>query len=161
VNKLTAWDGQSYFPAAQPGWQTAAMPFSVVLTRFTQYVQLVVSGSATMKNFVDLVATMGEETALWSDRRMLVDLRQVEGELTPTEQIFLGELVAQDLPHLERVASVVPAERITRNSEAAAQDLGMKLRVFTSKDDAIGWLVVTAPSAGPKQAQPSHTEAQP
>jgi hypothetical protein len=71
---------------------------------------------------------------------MLVDLRQVQGELTPTEQIFLGELVAQDLPHLERVASVVPPESITRNSETAARELGMKLRVFTSKDDAVGWL---------------------
>jgi hypothetical protein len=116
------------------------MAFSVVLTRFTQYVQLAVAGPATMKNFVELVDTMGQETVLWSDRRVLVDLREVEGELTSTEQVFLGELVAQDLPHLERVASVVPPDRITRNSETAARDLGMKLRVFTSKDDAVGWL---------------------
>ena len=136
------------------------MAFPVVLTRFTQYVQLAVSGAATMKNFVDLVGTMGQETVLWSDRRVLVDLREVEGELTPTEQIFLGELVAQDLPHLERVASVVPAERITRNSETAAQDLGMKLRVFTSKDDAVAWLTSAPPAAGPKQSQSSHTETQ-
>ena len=121
------------------------MAFSVALTRFTQYVQLAVSGPATMRNFVDLVDTMGEETVLWSDRRILVDLREVDGELTPTEQIFLGELVAQNLPHLERVASIVPAERITRNSESAAQGLGMKLRVFTSRDDAVAW--VTAPLA--------------
>ena len=121
------------------------MAFSVVLTRFTPYVQLAVSGTATMKNFVEQVNTMGQETVLWSDRRVLVDLRGVEGELTPTEQVFLGELVAQDLPHLERVASLVPAERITHNSESAAQGLGMKLRVFTSKNDATAW--VTAPSA--------------
>lgn len=130
------------------------MAFSVVLTRFTQYVQLAVSGAATMKNFVELVATMGQETVLWSDRRVLVDLRGVDGELTPTEQVFLGELVAQDLPHLERVASLVPAERITHNSESAAQGLGMKLRVFTSKDDAIAWVTAQpVPDAAPDSAR--------
>ena len=132
------------------------MAFSVSITRLAQYVQLVVSGPATMKNFVDLIDTMGQETVLWSDRRVLVDLRAVDGELTPTEQIFLGELVAQDLPHLERVASVVPAERITHNSETAAQDRGMRLRVFTSQDDAIGWLngQASGASAIPQPAQP-------
>ena len=143
MNKLTDRGRQSCPTWGGCGGKLRAMAFAVALTRFTQYVQLAVSGPATMKNFVELVDTLGRETVLWSDRRVLVDLREVEGELTATEQIFLGELVAQDLPHLERVASVVPAERITRNSEAAAQDLGMKLRVFTSKDEAIGW--VTSP----------------
>jgi hypothetical protein len=93
---------------------------------------------------------------LWSDRRVLVDLRGADGELTPAEQVFLGELVAQDLPHLERVASLVPAERITHKSESAAQVLGMKLRVFTSKDDAIAWVTAqpasdTSRAPGPPQ----------
>ena len=110
------------------------------LTRHPQFVQVAVFGPADMRNFVELVDKVGAETVLWSDRRVLVDLCGVEGELTPTEQIFLGELVAQNLPHLERVASLVPAERITHNSEAAAQELGMRLRVFTSRDEATGWL---------------------
>ena len=116
------------------------MPFNVSITRFEQFVQLAVSGPADMRNFVDLVDKVGQETELWSDRRVLVDLRGVDGELTPTEQVFLGELVAQNLPHLERVASVVPPARITHNSETAAQELGMRLRVFTSKDEAMDWL---------------------
>ncbi|MDB5874359.1 MAG: hypothetical protein JWQ07_3801 [Ramlibacter sp.] len=128
------------------------MAFHVSTTRFTQYVQLVVSGPASIKSFVELVETVGEETVLWSDRRVLVDLREVEGELTPTEQIFLGEFVAQNLPHLERMASLVPAERITRNSESAAQELGMRLRVFTAKDDAVNWL--TADVSGGVAANP-------
>ena len=124
------------------------MSFTVSTTRFPQFVQLAVSGPASIRSFVELVGKVGEETVLWSDRRVLVDLRGVEGELTPTEQIFLGELVAQDLPHLERVASVVPTERITRNSETAAQELGMRLRVFTSADEAMEWLAL--PSAAGK-----------
>lgn len=123
------------------------MPFSVSTTRFPQFVQLIVSGPNSIKNFVDLVGAVAEDTALWSDRRLLVDLRAVVGELTPTEQVFLGELAAQSFPHLERVASVVPAEQITHNSETAAQDLGMRLRVFASMEEAIHWLTAE-PSNG-------------
>ncbi len=137
------------------------MGFAVSLTRFTQYVQLLVSGPTSMKSFVELVDTMGKETAFWSDRKVLVDLQGVDGELTPTEQIFLGELVAQNLPHLEKIASVVPANRITHNSETAAQDLGMRLRVFTSRDDAIGWLTAQAPQAVPSQPAQLQPETRP
>ena len=123
------------------------MSFTVSTTRFPQFVQLVVSGPNSIKSFVELVDSVAEDTALWSDRRLLVDLRAVEGELTPTEQVFLGELAAQSFPHLERVASIVPAAQITHNSETAAQGLGMRLRVFASMDEAIHWLVAE-PSNG-------------
>ena len=131
------------------------MGFAVSITRFTQYVQVAVAGPTAMKSFVELVETMGRETLFWSDRKLLVDLRDVEGALSPTEQVFLGELVAQDLPHLERIASVVPPDRITRNSETAAQGLGMRLRVFTAKDEAIAWL--TAQASPVAQAKPANT----
>lgn len=117
------------------------MSFTISTTRFPEYVQLTVSGTADLRNFVELVETAEQETVYWSDRRLLADLRNVEGRLTATEQIFLGELVAQNLPHLDRMASVVPENEITRNSEKAAQQLGMKLRVFTSRDEAVAWLL--------------------
>ncbi|MEO7391616.1 MAG: STAS/SEC14 domain-containing protein [Ramlibacter sp.] len=116
------------------------MPFQVSTTRFPQFVQLTVSGPNSIKCFVELIDSVAVETALWGDRRVLVDLRAVEGSLTPTEQIFLGELVAQSFPHMERVASVVPPEQITHNSETAAQELGMRLRVFSSEEEAVQWL---------------------
>lgn len=117
------------------------MSFTISTTRFPEYVQLTVSGTADLRNFVELVETAEQETVYWSDRRLLADLRNVEGRLTAPEQIFLGELVAQNLPHLDRMASVVPENEITRNSEKAAQQLGMKLRVFTSRDEAVAWLL--------------------
>jgi len=131
------------------------MGFAVSITRFSQYVQVTVSGPTSIKGFVDLVDTLGADTLFWSDRRVLADLRGVEGELTPTEQIFLGELVAQNLSHLERLASLVPPPSITRNSEGAAQELGMRLRVFTSKDDAVRWLTAGAESGVPEISRPA------
>ena len=126
------------------------MGFQVDISRFIDYVQLTVSGPAEMKSFVELVQSIEEESMTWADRKVLVDLRNVEGRLDPTEQVFLGELVAHQLPHLEKVASVVPVDQITRNSEGAAQTLGMQLRVFTSREEAVAWLkaLLPVPAAG-------------
>ena len=116
------------------------MPFRTKLSRLSGYVQIQVTGSNCLRDFVELIATVGQETVYWSDRRVIVDLRQVEGELTETEQIFLGELVAQDLTHIQRLASIVAPGRLTRNSENAARQLGAQLRVFDDEQEAIAWI---------------------
>lgn len=116
------------------------MAFTTRVVRLPAYVRVDVAGPTSIRDFVELISTVGQETVYWSDRRVLVDLRQVEGALTPTEQIFLGELVAQDLSHIERMASVVPPEQITYNSERAAQELGSQLRVFDDEAEAIAWI---------------------
>ena len=41
---------------------------------------------------------------------------------------------------LEKVASLVPPEKLTRISESAARAQGMELRVFTTLPDAVDWL---------------------
>jgi hypothetical protein len=122
------------------------MPFTTELTRFPGYVRLQVAGPSSIREFVELVSTIGKETVYWSDRRVVVDLRQVEGALDPTEQVFLGELVAQDLAHIERLASIVPPERLTRNSERAAQELGSQLRVFDDEAEALAWITADSPA---------------
>jgi hypothetical protein len=122
------------------------MLFTVSTTRFSQYVQVEVTGSSSLKNFVEMVGAFATDTLYWSDRRALVDLRKVVGELTPPEQVFLGELVAQDLSHLDKIASIVPQAMVTHNSENAAQEMGMRLRVFASKEDAMAWLAVESPT---------------
>jgi hypothetical protein len=116
------------------------MAFDIGVSRFMDFVQLTVRGPCSIGGFVDLVRTVERESHLWSDRKVLVDLREIDGELSSDEQVFLGELVAQHFGHLERVASLVPAGQRTGNSENAAQGMGMQLRVFVSKDEAVGWL---------------------
>jgi hypothetical protein len=133
------------------------MLFTVSTTRFSEYVQVEVAGPSSLKNFVEMVNAFSAETLYWSDRRALVDLRKVVGELTPQEQVFLGELVAQDLSHLEKIASIVPEALITHNSENAAQQMGMRLRVFSCKEDAVAWL--TLPSPRGAGAVSTHTAA--
>ncbi len=129
------------------------MAFTTRITRFPDYVKVHVAGPTSIKDFVDLISTVGQETVYWSDRKVLVDLREVEGVLSTTEQIFLGELVAQNLTHIERMASIVPAEQVTHNSERAAQQLGTRLRVFDNEADAVAWI---SPAAATTTASPTN-----
>ncbi len=71
---------------------------------------------------------------------MLVDLRAVHGALAFTEQFRLGQIVASELGFLQKLASVVPQDRITRTSEKVALSMGMQLRVFTDMEEAAQWL---------------------
>jgi hypothetical protein len=125
------------------------MAFTTQITRFPGYVRVHVAGPNSIRDFVELVSTIGQETVYWSDRRVVVDLREVQGELTTTEQIFLGELVAQDLAHIERMASIVRPQSLTRNSERAAQELGSQLRVFDDEDAALAWIAADKLVAAP------------
>jgi hypothetical protein len=75
------------------------------------------------------------------DRRLLINLLDVVGTLGPQEHHAMGLLAVRHLSHLEKVASLVPEDKITRVSEAAAQAGGMQLRVFTQLTDAVSWLL--------------------
>jgi hypothetical protein len=84
---------------------------------------------------------IAERTRHHGDRRLLVNLIDVVGTLARDEQRALGLLACQYLSHLEKVASLVAPDKITRVSEAAARAKGLELRVFTDVTEAVGWLV--------------------
>ena len=50
-------------------------------------------------------------------------------------------LAFQHLSHPQKVASLVPPDKLTRVSEEAARAQGMELRVFTNLGDAVDWLM--------------------
>lgn len=117
------------------------MPFAIDIERQPEFVRFALRGVAFLPDFVEAINTIETETVFWSDRNALFDLRGVDGELPAEEQVFLGVLVGQSLSHLYRLASVVPAVRLTRRSEGAAQQLGVQLRVFDDPAQAVDWLV--------------------
>ena len=84
---------------------------------------------------------IAEKTRKHGDRRLLVNLMDVVGTFNPQEQHRIGLLAFQHLSHLEKVASLVPPDKVTRVSEEAARAQGMELRVFTNLGDAVDWLM--------------------
>jgi len=116
------------------------MPFQFQTLVGPQFTLVTISGEAVLDAFGELIVRVGEISRQRNDRRMLVDLRSVQGALAFTEQFRLGQIVAAELRHLQKLASVVPKDRITRTSEKVALSMGMQLRVFTDMDEAAQWL---------------------
>ena len=83
---------------------------------------------------------MAARTRQQGTRRLLINLIDVVGTFGPEQQRAIGLLAYHHLGHLEKVASLVPPEKLTRLSEAAARAQGMELRVFTQLADALDWL---------------------
>ena len=119
---------------------TLRAPLRVRVQRLPEFTSAKVSGPATLADFVAFIAEFGAETHRHGDKRVLVDLLEVQNEFKFTDHFQIGEAAARELKHLERLASVVPAGQITRTSEKVAVKQGLQLRVFTSMSEAIRWL---------------------
>ncbi len=112
----------------------------VSIHRLPEFVSVKLSGPATIDDFVRLIGELGEESRRLGDRRMLVDQLDIPGTLKFTDHFRIGEEVARHFQHLEKLATVVPPDKITRTSEKVALRQGLQLRVFTTINDAIRWL---------------------
>jgi len=115
------------------------MQFEVV--RATGYVRVEVTGAADVGAFVQAIHTLAADTRAQGDKLLLVNLLQVRESLDATGHLVLGDQVARQLSHLRRLASVVPAQRLTRTSEKVARAHGVQLRVFAAEPAALAWLL--------------------
>lgn len=100
-----------------------------------------VSGLAFAERADAALQEIAAHTRAHGDRRLLINLMDVVGTLGPQEHQMLGLLAFRHLGHLEKVASLVPEDKITRVSERAAQAQGLQLKVFTRLTEAVDWLV--------------------
>jgi hypothetical protein len=104
------------------------------------YSVVTVDGEPSLGQFLSFVQVMGVETTGWCSKRVLFDLRGVRTLTSFTDHYAVGDEVARQLPHLHRIASVVPADRITHASEKTARRSGVNITVFTDADEAVAWL---------------------
>lgn len=116
------------------------MSLSFQVEHRKEYSVVRVEGEPTLGQFLSFLQVMGVETSGWPTRRVLFDLRGIRTLTTFTEHFAVGEETARQLHHLHRIASVVPADRITRASEKTARRSGINLTVFTDEAQAIAWL---------------------
>jgi hypothetical protein len=99
-----------------------------------------VTALAFAESVEPVLQQLAERTRQHGDRRLLINLLDVVGTFGHDEQKVIGLLAYRYLSHLDKVASLVPPEKITRVSEGAARAQGMELRVFTAFGDAVQWL---------------------
>ena len=117
------------------------MNFDLAIGTTTHFVRVTVSGQPEIEELLSMIHLLGVESEAWPEPRVLVDLRGVRTPFSRLEQFRIGEEAAASLSHMEKIASLVPPERITRVSEKAAQRNGTNVRVFDDERQAIAWLV--------------------
>jgi hypothetical protein len=123
------------------------MPFHVTVHHFPHHLQVDAGGPALFSDLcglADLVGTIGRKGGYAC---AVMNLLEIEIALGFTDHLQLGAYAAQQLRHLERVASIVPQRFRTGTSEKAAQKAGLQLRTFTSLEDGLAWLHQEAPPA--------------
>lgn len=116
------------------------MTFTVAIAPNSDYLRITVAGPTSLSSFAALVTQLAGELERFQARCVLLDLRQVQGRLSTSEQQLVGELAAKRFSPLYKLASIVPRGEITRNSERAALQLGLAVRVFDSEAGAVAWL---------------------
>lgn len=100
-----------------------------------------VEGDPTLDEFLGFIHTLAQQSTAWPHKRLLVDMRGIRSLTTFTEHYAVGEAAARLMQHMHRIASLVPADRITRASEKTAQRSGLNLVVFTEEGAALAWLL--------------------
>jgi hypothetical protein len=116
------------------------MEFDLAIDRTGPYVRVTVTGHPAIGQLLSMIHLLGVESESWPEAKVLVDLRGVASQFTRPEQIRIGEEAAASLSHMDRIASLVPPERVTRVSEKAARRNGGNVRVFDEEQAAISWL---------------------
>lgn len=117
------------------------MPALLHYTHGPSFAVVEVTALAFVENAIPALVEMAQRTRERGDRRLLINLMDVVGTFGIEQQREIGLLAHRYLSHLERVASLVPPDKITHASELAAQSQGLQLRVFTELTEAIEWLV--------------------
>jgi SpoIIAA-like len=123
------------------------MDFDLAIDDAPQFMRVTVTGAPTLGQLLSMIHLLGVESETWQKDRVLVDLRRVVTPFDRTEQFRIGEEAAASLSHMDRIASLVPPERVTRVSEKAARRNGTNVRVFDREQEAVDWLAAgVAPS---------------
>lgn len=116
------------------------MTASLHFTNGPAYAAAEITALAFLENTEPVLRELAALTRRYGTRRLLVNLLDVVGTFGPQEQQAIGLLAHRYLAHLDKLASLVPPDKLTRVSETAARAQGLELRVFTQFTDAVEWL---------------------
>lgn len=120
--------------------EESSMAFDVAIQREAHHMRVSVTGTPAIGQMLSLIHLLGVESEGWDQDRVLVDLRSVRTPFSEMEQFRIGVEAAASLSHMAKIASVVPAGRVTRISERAARRNGTNVVVFDDEAAALAWL---------------------
>jgi hypothetical protein len=117
------------------------MALTLTVTNNPGYLSVAAAGSATLDDMFDMINQVAVSVAQFGASKVLVDQTKIQEDFRFTDHFAIGERVVMVFHHMDKAASVVRPDRRTGTSEKVAQKQGVQLRVFTSKDEAVAWLL--------------------
>jgi hypothetical protein len=100
-----------------------------------------VGGLVSMTAWEKLLREMEDALGSRQHDRLVVNLTELVGWLGVSERTKVGELMANHLRGMKKVALFIQPEKITGAVQAEAQRHGLDLRLFSEYDAALRWAV--------------------
>jgi hypothetical protein len=111
-----------------------------LLERKDGHAECRLEGLALLEGWERVLPQLGQATAEAGDRTLMILIEGLVGFLGTPERQKVGELAAQHLMHLRKVALLVPPQKLTGVTQRAAREHGLDLRVFDDAAQALAWL---------------------
>ena len=92
-----------------------------------------VSGPPKLRDLLNLVDATHVDSQQWRGKNLLLVLTKIGGQPDLVRQALFGEHIASRLSHISKIATVVPQELITHNSERMARRTAQILRFSLAK----------------------------
>lgn len=106
-----------------------------------------ISGVLPIELLLSTLHILGVECDGTGEVSILVDLRDLRGTYTPCDLICIGQEFASSFIHMEQIAVLARSTQSMHVSERVARFTGLNLHVFSTPEDAFGWILGTGGAA--------------
>lgn len=127
----------------EPPFALSPGAISVRFVHHAAYLEAVVSGFKSPAGAAAVVAKIGEEVRRVRVQRVLIDVRQVIGEMAASDHAGVGAVLAHHIGSV-RCAVVARPDRPKGQIEPAARQGGVDYKPFDGVEEAIEWLLAQA-----------------
>lgn len=113
---------------------------SVDFTQQPAYLEALVSGFKSPAGVAAVIVRIGEAVRATGAERLLIDVRQVIGQLSSTDHAGVGALLAAHIGPV-RCAVIARADRPRGEIEPSARKGGVEYKPFDGRAEAVEWLL--------------------
>jgi len=117
------------------------MEFEVVTVVEPELIRLTATGSYSLEGVFDLLDHVKAEADKAARELVLIDTREVDGNMTEAHRFFAGRRLAEAFGSRLKTAVLLPAHKITKLGEAVAVSRGARVLVTDSETEALNWLL--------------------
>ncbi|MBN1781942.1 hypothetical protein JW948_12495 [bacterium] len=106
------------------------------------YLYYKITGQYSLRKGTVILDKLYNICAECNAKRLLVDIREKNGRIPETDRTYLGDYISKiNFNGSIKLAVIARKEQISRLPDNAAQIRSAQMDVFTSKTDAVKWLL--------------------